>query len=65
MAAAFGEYLKDVRREGASIEGRNDAGRWFLYKRSGPWAALVLGEPDEAAARARLDAALATAAARR
>jgi hypothetical protein len=65
VAAAFGEYLKDVRREGASIEGRNDAERWFLYKRSGPWAALVLGEPDEAAARARLDAALATAAARR
>ena len=65
VAAAFGEYLKDVRREDASIEGRNDAGRWFLYKRSGPWAALVLGEPDEAAARARLDAALTTAAARR
>jgi hypothetical protein len=65
VATAFGEYLKDVRREDASIEGRNDAGRWFLYKRSGPWAALVLGEPDEAAALARLDAALATAAARR
>ncbi len=65
VSASFAEYLKDVRREGASIEGRNDAGRWFLFKRAGSIAALILGEPDEAAARARLDAALATAAARR
>jgi len=62
VLASFNDYLKDVRREGASIKGRNDAGRWFLYKRSGSLAALVLGEPDEAAARARLEAALTLAA---
>jgi len=59
VSASFGEYLKDVRREGALVEGRNDVGRWFLCKRAGSLVVLVLGEPDEAAARARLKAALA------
>lgn len=55
---SFQYYLRDVRREGGLIEGRNEAGRWFLFALRGKNAALVLGEPDEAAARARLEAAL-------
>lgn len=58
---SFAEYFKDVKRGGTLIEGRNDAGRWFLFKRAGSLAALVLGEPDETAARARLEAALGLA----
>ena len=64
VLAAFSEYLQGVRREDAVVEGRSDAGRWFLFKRVGSIATLVLGEPDEAAARARLDAALALAPSR-
>ncbi len=55
---SFQYYLRDVRREGGLIEGRNEVGRWFLFALRGKNAALVLGEPDEAAARARLEAAL-------
>ena len=58
----FKEYLKDVREQDGLLEGRNDAGRWFLFGRTYARAALVLGEPDEAAARVRLKAALARAA---
>ena len=58
VSGLFKEYLRGVRRDGEAIEGRNDAGRWFLFKRAGPIAALVLGDPDEAAARARLERAL-------
>ena len=58
MSGLFKEYLRGVRRDGEAIEGRNEAGRWFLFKRAGPIAALVLGDPDEAAARARLERAL-------
>ena len=57
VGALFGQYLEDVRRDGAVIEGRNQAGRWFLFERRGAVAALVLGDPDEAAARARLGSA--------
>jgi hypothetical protein len=64
VLAAFSEYLQGVRREEAVVEGRTDAGRWFLFKRTGTVAVLVLGEPDEAAARTRLDAALALARSR-
>jgi len=65
VLASFEEYLREVRRESALIEGRNEPGRWFLHKRSGSVAALILGEPDRDAALSRLEAALATAAARR
>ena len=61
VLAAFGEYLQGVRREGALVEGQSDAGRWFLFKRSASIAALVLGEPDEATARTRLETAMARA----
>ncbi|HMA53730.1 MAG TPA: DUF6599 family protein, partial [Acidobacteriota bacterium] len=63
VSGLFREYLQDVRRQGETVEGRNDAGRWFLFKRAGAVAALVLGEPDETAARARLQAALSPASA--
>lgn len=61
VAEMFGEYLPDVRRDGNTVEGRNQAGRIFLFRAEGRFAALVLGEPDEAAARLRLDEALRSA----
>ncbi len=61
VSRLFEEYLQRVKHQGEMIEGRNDAGRWFLFKRVGSVAALVLGDPDETAARARLDSALALA----
>lgn len=57
----FKEYLQGVQHDGAIVEGRNEAGRWFLFKRTGHFAALVLGEPDRAAAITRLEAAMALA----
>ena len=62
VRVSFRYYLQDVREAGGIIEGRNGAGRLFLYARRGAFAALVLGEPDETAARARLEAALSPAA---
>jgi hypothetical protein len=61
VLATFNEYLQGVKRDGAMIEGRNEAGRWFLFRREGAVAALVLGEPDRDAAAARLEKALARA----
>jgi peptidoglycan/xylan/chitin deacetylase (PgdA/CDA1 family) len=58
VLAVFREYLKDVRREGKTLEGKNEAGRWFLFGQNGRFAALVLGEADRNLARARLDLAL-------
>jgi hypothetical protein len=57
----FKEYLVDVRREGETLEGKNQADRWFLFGHKGLFAALVLSEPDRKAAQARLDAALTMA----
>ncbi len=65
VLAVFKDYLKDVRREGETLEGRNEAGRWFLFGHKGLFAALVLSEPDRDAARNRLDAALSMALASR
>ena len=61
----FKEYLKDVRRDAETLEGKNEAGRWFLFAHKGLFAALVLSEPDRKAAQARLDAALLNALAAR
>ncbi len=58
----FAEYLVNVAEESGVLCGKNEAGRWFLFKRSGAVACLVLGDPDRAAARARLDSALVLAA---
>jgi hypothetical protein len=58
VLAVFREYLKDARREGETLEGKNEAGRYFLFGRKGRFAALILGEPDRNLAHARLDLAL-------
>jgi hypothetical protein len=58
VAVLFEEYLLGVRGDGPFVAGRNQAGRWFLFERRGSIAALVLGEPDDAAARSRLELAL-------
>ena len=65
VLAVFKEYLKDVRRDGETLEGKNEAGRWFLFGHKGRFAALILGDPDRKAAQTRLDAALAMALASR
>jgi hypothetical protein len=65
VLAVFKEYLKDVRRDGETIEGKNEAGRWFLFGQKGRFAALILGDPDRKAAQTRLDAALSMALASR
>jgi hypothetical protein len=57
----FTGYLQGVKRDGAIIEGRNEAGRWFLFERKGGVAVLVLADPDRAAGVVRLGAALALA----
>jgi hypothetical protein len=62
VGALFGQYLEDVRRDGPVIEGRNQAGRWFLFERRGSIAVLVLGDPDREAARSRLDATISRVA---
>lgn len=59
VRASFRYYLQDVRETEGVIAGRNEAGRLFLFTAKGNMAALILGEPDEAAARARLETALA------
>ncbi len=58
ILASFEEYLREVRRDGGTIEGRSGDGRWFVCRHTGSVAALVLGEPDRDAALARLEAAL-------
>jgi hypothetical protein len=65
VLAAFKEYLKDVRHEGETFEGKNEAGRWFLFGHKGRFTALVLGQPDRKAAQTRLGAALTMALASR
>jgi hypothetical protein len=61
VTALFHEYLQGVIQEGDLLEGRNEAGRWFLFRRKAAVAFLVLGEPDRAAAGTRLEKALARA----
>jgi hypothetical protein len=65
ILAVFKEYLKDVRRDGETLEGKNEAGRWFLFGQKGRFASLILGDPDRKAAQTRLDIALAMALASR
>lgn len=64
VLAVFEEYLSDIHRDGDTVEGQNQIGRWFLFRAEGRFAALVLGEPDKAAARSRLDEALRSAGGR-
>jgi hypothetical protein len=65
VLAVFKEYLKDIRREGETLEGKNEADRYFLFARKGLFAALILGDPDRKAAQTRLDIALTMALASR
>jgi len=65
VLASFSQFLTAVRAEGETLEARSEDGRWFLYRRTGSIVTLVLGEPDRDAALSRLEAALATASARR
>lgn len=61
VESLFAEFLKSVARDGPVVRGRNAVGNYFLFKQAGRRAALVLGEPDPGAARARLDETLANA----
>jgi len=58
ILAVFKAFLKDVKAAGGLIEGKNPIGRFFLFGLKGEVGALVLGEPDETAARTRLRKAL-------
>ena len=58
VLAVFREYLKDVRRDGETLEGKNEAGRYFLFAHKGLFAALILGDPDRNLARTRINLAL-------
>ena len=61
VRSLFEEYLADVGPDGPTLRGRNAAVRWFLFRREGAFAGLVLGDPDRDSALARLDSALARA----
>jgi hypothetical protein len=62
VLASFKEYLQDVRSENGVIEGRSESGRRFLFSAKGVAAVLILSDPDEAAARRRLETTLDLAA---
>lgn len=55
VLASFNEYLQDIRSEDGVIAGRNEAGRWFLFSTKGALAVFILGDPEESAARRRLE----------
>ncbi len=59
--ALFREYLEDVREVGGVVTGADVSGGICLFGVTGKSAALIIGEPDPAAARARLSEALAGA----
>lgn len=63
--ALFREYLEDVRDEGGFVAGADVSGGVCLFGVSGKTAALIIGEPDPAAAKARLSEALADPAGRK
>ncbi len=63
--ALFREYLEDVRDEDGVVAGADVSGGVCLFGVSGKTAALIIGEPDPAAARARLSEALADTAGRK
>lgn len=59
VMSLFREYLENVRKEGSAVFGEDTAGSVFVYGQTERTAALILGEPDRDAARARLSDALA------
>jgi hypothetical protein len=54
----FKEYLEDVTIADSLVRGEDAVGSSFLFEQKGRAAALVLGEPDAEAAKARLAEAL-------
>jgi hypothetical protein len=54
----FREYLKEVRLSKDTVTGKNEAGYHFVFRQNGRWAAIILAEPDVAAAEKRLKEAL-------
>ncbi len=51
VKAVFAEYLEGVNEADGFISGKNAGGRHFIFRESGPWAFLVLGDTDGEAAR--------------
>jgi hypothetical protein len=61
VLSLFREYLENVRKEGSTVLGEDSAGSVFIFGQGERTAALILGEPDLEAARARLADALSNA----
>jgi len=59
VAGLFKEYLENVTMADGLVRGEGAVGSSFLFEQKGRAAALVLGEPDREAAKARLAEALA------
>ena len=59
VAGLFKEYLENVIMADGLVRGEDAGGSSFLFGQRGRAAALVLGEPDGEAAKARLAEALA------
>jgi hypothetical protein len=59
VAGLFKEYLENVTMADGLVRGEGAVGSSFLFGQKGRVAALVLGEPDREAAKARLAEALA------
>ena len=58
VLALFKEYLEDVRQGDGLVVGADVSGGVCLFRLAGKTAALIIGEPDRAAADARLIEAL-------
>ncbi len=61
VAGVFTEYLEEVTMADGLVRGQGAGGLSFLFGQRDRVAALVLGEPDREAAKARVDEALAEA----
>lgn len=59
VAGLFKEYLENVTMADGLVRGEDAVGSSFLFEQKGRTAALVLGEPDREAAKARLAEELA------
>jgi len=58
VMALFREYLQEVRIVNGILEGRNEGGRFFLFKQMGRLAALMLGDREPEAGRALINEVL-------
>ncbi len=57
VKAVFAEYLEGVNEADGFISGKNAGGRHFVFRESGSWAFLVLGDTDGEAARLLINSA--------